>query len=534
MRLPLRLSALILAALLASVPAHAQLTAEPESVSATVPQHATTTRTVTLSNTGTEPLTFCLSFDRPLQRTEGQARLAEGAAGGGEPCGPYGEVLYRYDEEDFGAGWSPYGIVMTLEGRLFVAESSGFPWRTFEFTPDLQLIRFFEHPHIAELTPFSTTSGIGFDAKSGTLWWMNAERAGGTGTNTRRILLLEGDLDGVETGRRIEIVPPNEPIDDFIPGGLAYDPATDFFYFSAILGNGSEPESWRLWAVDRAGTVPGGYPLRPEPYPDGLLGYSDAHGGMEGGPEGVRIEYGAYLPFGPGRDHIVVVDRWGHSQGEVLETPVPDVLFEAGGAGIRGNPLRSRIDPNGVMYMTFTNFDHTGIVGVRPHPLPPSWLGVDSDEGPEAAWDGTLAPGESRTLTLTFRPGGRAIGEYIATLQAFEAETGEAVEVPLSMEVTQGTDTEDEADVPEASSLSVYPNPMRGAATVALTLGVASEVRVAVYDVLGREVAVLHEGPLGAGMHELRLNGRSLPSGLYLVRVVGEEWDAVQRVSIVR
>src|SRR5690606_7117656 len=151
-----------------------------------------------------------------------------------------------------------------------------------------------------------------------------------------------------------------------------------------------------------------------------------------------------------------------------------------------------RIDPNGVMYMTFVNFDDEGIVGVRPHPLPPSWLVVGSEAGPEAAWDGVLGPGESRELVLTFRAGAREVGDFAASLQAFEAATGTAVEVPLALSVTPGVGIEDEADVPEASGLAVYPNPARGSATVGLTLAEASEVRVAVYDVLGREVAVLH------------------------------------------
>ncbi len=239
---------------------------------------------------------------------------------------------------------------------------------------------------------------------------MNGERTSVNGQIvTRRVLLLEGNLDGEETGRRIEIVPPDTPLEDFSPGGLSYEPATDLFYFN---GQEGEPETRKLWAMDRMGTLAEGYPLRPEPYPPpALIGSPEVHGGAEGGSEGVRVEFAVYPTFdAPGFDRVVVVDRWGNSEGEALETPVPDALFEAGGAGVRGNPLRSRTDPNGVMYLTFNNFDHRGIVGVRPHPLPPSWLVVDSGTEPEAAWDGTLGPGESREITLTFRPGMRAVG----------------------------------------------------------------------------------------------------------------------------
>src|SRR5690554_2023428 len=72
----------------------AQLTVEPQSVAVSVAQYGVESRTVTLTNDGTEPLSFCLSFERPLQRVaDGTARLAASALGSDEPCGAYGEVL---------------------------------------------------------------------------------------------------------------------------------------------------------------------------------------------------------------------------------------------------------------------------------------------------------------------------------------------------------------------------------------------------------------------------------------------------------
>jgi hypothetical protein len=79
-----------------------------------------------------------------------------------------------------------------------------------------------------------------------------------------------------------------------------------------------------------------------------------------------------------------------------------------------------------------------------------------------------------------------------------------------------------------------YPNPASGAATVALILAEAAEVRVAVYDVLGREVAVLHAGPLEAGRHDLVLHGDALPSGVYAVRAENGELALTGRVTFLR
>jgi hypothetical protein len=56
-----------------------------------------------------------------------------------------------------------------------------------------------------------------------------------------------------------------------------------------------------------------------------------------------------------------------------------------------------------------------------------------------------------------------------------------------------------------------------------------------VYDVLGRRVAVLHDGPLAAERTErLALSAQGLASGVYLVRVAGEAFTATRRLTVVR
>src|SRR5690606_22455234 len=85
-----------------------------------------------------------------------------------------------------------------------------------------------------------------------------------------------------------------------------------------------------------------------------------------------------------------------------------------------------------------------------------------------------------------------------------------------------------------ALGLEVRPNSARGAATVTLTLPEAAEVSASVYDVLGRRVAVLHEGPLGAGRHALALGARALPAGVYVVRVAAGGEVQTAHVTLVR
>ncbi|MDX1419739.1 MAG: zinc-dependent metalloprotease [Rubricoccaceae bacterium] len=84
------------------------------------------------------------------------------------------------------------------------------------------------------------------------------------------------------------------------------------------------------------------------------------------------------------------------------------------------------------------------------------------------------------------------------------------------------------------SLLDLYPNPMDARATVRYAVGAAGTVRVSVYDVLGREVAVLADGTHGAGTHAVGFDAQGLPSGVYVVRVRTEGAVATQRVTLAR
>jgi hypothetical protein len=79
-----------------------------------------------------------------------------------------------------------------------------------------------------------------------------------------------------------------------------------------------------------------------------------------------------------------------------------------------------------------------------------------------------------------------------------------------------------------------YPNPFATSTTVRYDLARATPVRLAVYDPLGREVTLLIDGEQAGGRHEAILNGRALPSGVYLVRLTAGAFVQTQRVALVR
>ena len=62
------------------------------------------------------------------------------------------------------------------------------------------------------------------------------------------------------------------------------------------------------------------------------------------------------------------------------------------------------------------------------------------------------------------------------------------------------------------------PNPLRTGTSFTLSLNDRAETRVAVYDVAGREIAVLAEGSLSAGRHDFTWNAASAAPGVYFLQ----------------
>ena len=67
---------------------------------------------------------------------------------------------------------------------------------------------------------------------------------------------------------------------------------------------------------------------------------------------------------------------------------------------------------------------------------------------------------------------------------------------------------------------SARPNPFSGRTRIAFSLGAPADVTLEVYDLLGRRVATLVDGPVEAGEHLATFDATGLPSGVYLSRLV--------------
>ncbi|MEM9665884.1 MAG: lamin tail domain-containing protein [Bacteroidota bacterium] len=93
----------------------------------------------------------------------------------------------------------------------------------------------------------------------------------------------------------------------------------------------------------------------------------------------------------------------------------------------------------------------------------------------------------------------------------------------------------DEALVPESFVLhGNYPNPFNPTTEIGFDLPEASEVRLVVYDVTGREVMRLVDGQLEAGQHTVRFEASTLPSGVYVYRIEAGAFSATRQMVLLK
>ncbi|MBO6576247.1 MAG: T9SS type A sorting domain-containing protein [Rhodothermales bacterium] len=141
-------------------------------------------------------------------------------------------------------------------------------------------------------------------------------------------------------------------------------------------------------------------------------------------------------------------------------------------------------------------------------------FGAYTDDDPSralAAADDDFAEFSLRADEVLFL----AAADGIITVGSADGTISTGPAIPAS-----STDTEDAAELPTEWALEQnYPNPFNPVTTIAFAMPESADVRLAVYDLLGREVALLVHGVVEAGRHEVRFDAGGLPSGTYLYRL---------------
>ena len=116
---------------------------------------------------------------------------------------------------------------------------------------------------------------------------------------------------------------------------------------------------------------------------------------------------------------------------------------------------------------------------------------------------------------------------------------GQALQVDDFCAVAAGSATSADAPTSPRAIVGNHPNPFNPSTTIVFSLDRQGPAQLAVFDARGRRVATLVDTTLPAGRHEVRWDGmdtegRAAASGVYFVRMMGEEAGPGHRMVLLK
>jgi hypothetical protein len=91
------------------------------------------------------------------------------------------------------------------------------------------------------------------------------------------------------------------------------------------------------------------------------------------------------------------------------------------------------------------------------------------------------------------------------------------------------------AKVPATYELSeAYPNPFNPSTSIRYGLPARSRVRLSVFNALGQQIAVPHDGEQEGGYHEVKFDGTAHSSGVYFYRILSGDFVQTRRLLLLK
>jgi len=163
------------------------------------------------------------------------------------------------------------------------------------------------------------------------------------------------------------------------------------------------------------------------------------------------------------------------------------------------------------------------------------------DLGPNTTWAqyeprfGELNAGQSTQIEFDFNGIGLDEGDYTLAVHYIHNAAGLETFIPITMNVDSANSVSDDDLLPLEFGLGQnYPNPFNPTTDIPFSLPIADHVTLSVYDIAGREVALLVDQPMTTGRHSVAFDGSDLPSGIYLIRLKASSQTAFVKAALIR
>lgn len=149
---------------------------------------------------------------------------------------------------------------------------------------------------------------------------------------------------------------------------------------------------------------------------------------------------------------------------------------------------------------------------------------------------GVVPSEESRFVNIRLSAEGLLHDQYFEmSLLISHNARGPAKVKPIEFNVNEDSDIESgENPLREFSLEQAYPNPFNSVTRIGYMLDEDVAARITIYDIAGREIAVLVDEYMSAGRHEVVFESEKLASGIYLYRLEAGGRKITKRMVLLR
>jgi hypothetical protein len=127
----------------------------------------------------------------------------------------------------------------------------------------------------------------------------------------------------------------------------------------------------------------------------------------------------------------------------------------------------------------------------------------------------------------------RSLDDVLRSPTTMAASTDD-VRFKLILTPPATTSTEDANTVTRFALDQNYPNPFNPTTAIRFQLPVDGGASLKVFDLLGREVAVLVDGPMSAGTHTVSFDASELSSGVYIYRLQTAQGVLTRKMVLIK
>ena len=162
-------------------------------------------------------------------------------------------------------------------------------------------------------------------------------------------------------------------------------------------------------------------------------------------------------------------------------------------------------------------------------PIKPSWLSATPDSG-------ICLPNSSMEIEILFDATELDSGDFYGSLIIDSNDPiNPSFIVPVHLKVEAVVGVENELNVPTVYELyQNYPNPFNPTTIIKYAVLKTSKVSLALFTILGEEIATLVNEEKTAGNYEVEFNASNLPSGVYFYRLQAGEFISTKKMMLLK